>query len=187
MLMHTLTVYPALYWCWTGPGACNAALIPFPYQHAIISHFQLSCLDRCSLKTPVGSRKKDPNVLKKKNIGEKTVLHSMTGHICSWRPVLLSQSQLHPEKDNYQLLQQDVPLESKLCQTFLSWSTDTNCLQNSGSQRLPESEQEHSGEVPGKDQQRFSSYAEILSGCHLPQLLPSNYSSASAFPPFLGK
>lgn len=53
---------------------------PCPCQQAIISHFQLSCLDWCSLKTLVGSRKENPNVLKGKNIGKKSVLHSMPGH-----------------------------------------------------------------------------------------------------------
>lgn len=186
--MHTLAMYPALCWCWTGPGACNAALI-----HSPIS-LQLFLISSCHAQTDLLTRhvwvpeRKTQIFWKERILGKKSVLQSMPGTICSWRPVVLSQPPLYSEKDTCQHLQRDVPLDSSLCQTFLSWSTDTNCLLNSGSQRLPESEQEHSGEVPAKDQQRISSCAEILSGCHLPNsscptITVHSHCSACAFAP----
>lgn len=163
---------------------------PFPYQQAIISHFQLSCLDWCSLKTPVGSRKENPNVLKGKNIGKKSVLHSMPGHHLFLKASTAQPVQLHPAKDT-ELLQQDVPLTATSAKA--SWAdqqTQTVCktLDLRDCLRVNKSTAGRFQQKISKDSQAVLQFSQgVICHSSCPTITAHSHCSACAFPPLLGK
>lgn len=128
----------------------------------IIFHFSVAVSMLMPFQTPVGSMKWNSAVLKGKNIGKNLYYTVHLGTICSCRPIPLIP--YFTKQRTFISSQPDMPLNTSDRQNCSSLSADTNCLLNSKSQWLAEIKQEHSREVPAKDQQRISNCAEILSG-----------------------
>lgn len=188
MLMHTLAVHPALCWCWIWNLQCSTN--PFPHQHAIISHFQLSCLDWCSLKTSVGSRKKNPNVLKGKNIGKKSVLDSMPGHHLFLKASTAQPVPAPPRKghSSYSGMCHSIATSAK--PSWADQQTQIVCetLDLRDCLRVNKSTVGRFQQKISKDSQAVLKFSQgVICHSSCPAITVHSHCSACAFPPLLGK